>query len=1115
MAKVFKNSAKVFLVFSLIWVVALFFTPPKVLALSWAKVTIDSEWAYYPAIASDSSGNYVIAFYKQDGCDCLSYARSTDGGTSWDIDEINSTPYPWASISIDVDINDNFIVANYQDGTDLNFAKSTDGGVTWSTSTIDTTAVEDNVSLVSDNFGNYLVGWMRLTDSLWYKTSTDGGSTWSSFQKLFDSGSRRHVSHAVDSSNNYLAASYAASAAVKDLVFSKSTDRGGSWNHTTVDSPDDVGMYPSITVDSSDNYLISYYNNTSDDLKFAKSTDGGSSWSTITIDSTDDVGFYSSIEADSSGNYLVVYEDLTNNDLKFALSNDGGSTWNIEVVDTNIASYPPTLTVDSYGNYLMAYTFDPWELGGDEGLKFAKADVTAPAISLTVLSPDPTSDNTPFFTGTATEETGTTSNVQYQIDSTSGTWTNCTADDGSFDEASETFTCNVASALSDGSHTIYVRATDSNSNTTTTANLSSDSFVVDAANPAVFDLITPLGNTTKTSFHHSFRKSSDVTTSISSYSVNIDEGKNRNFSTSGIPSSGNGSASYVWKDDNDVKIEFFNENDSDSTNDEIKVTFKDLSNNPLTEGRHFWKTTANDGSGNSTSVSTNFDIDLTQPSFSSLTIADVSGVSGGDTYIISNKTPSFQGRVSDSYQGSTRTNSDGTKDTFEKVSSGPDSLALSFYQLQADGNYVLYSTLSHPFSSIVDVSNPEKYSDFYVTTPYPLTDGFYRIIISTKDQAGNEKEFDSFYLSLNYTGEAVASTVTPPPEITAPPAPERGGAVAEEKEEKKPGIETLKEIGALGPMKVLHQAIKTAAPITPTAIVTTIATFNFLALFLQIKAKITPKLIKRIFQALGIIPGGKPKGVVFDSQSYNGIPFAILVFQRRGKKGKSEEMVVTSEKGIYQEISLIPGKYLLEVKHQDYNFPTRAERPAYLSFKDFYKGESFILKAKTKEFFLVPGDPLTLEDRLSLFKRTKFLFASFKRLINKISFPLYFLSVYSTYLYPSYWNLTLVVFGFTFIVVKYRSIFFRPNIQGKVTDEKGNPIANVIVRLRTYPGDDLTDITLTNPKGCFFFKQKKQVFQYSATKPGYTFLPPGVPTALPTLDTSKGKQKLEIVIKRI
>lgn len=116
-------------------------------------------------------------------------------------------------------------------------------------------------------------------------------------------------------------------------------------------------------------------------------------------------------------------------------------------------------------------------------------DLSAPSISLTALSPDPTSDTTPTFTGTASEDTATVSAVQYQVDSTSGTWRNCTASDGAFDETSEDFSCTTITQTN-GAHTLYVRATDSTGNTTIGALAATDSFTVDITAPSI--TLTPV-----------------------------------------------------------------------------------------------------------------------------------------------------------------------------------------------------------------------------------------------------------------------------------------------------------------------------------------------------------------------------------------------------------------------------------------------------------------------------------------------------------------------------------------------------------------------------------------------------------------------------------------------
>ncbi len=151
--------------------------------------------------------------------------------------------------------------------------------------------------------------------------------------------------------------------------------------------------------------------------------------------------------------------------------------------------------------------------GGNTNWTF---DVTPPTISLGSVATF-TSNTTPTIYGTSTDagtlsNPGIVSNVQYQIDGTSGSWTNCTATDGSFNSATEGFGC-TASTLADGSHTMYVRATDAYSNTTSNANAATSTFTVDTVPPTV----NAGTNKTASSTFTTNSSANDVTSGIASY----------------------------------------------------------------------------------------------------------------------------------------------------------------------------------------------------------------------------------------------------------------------------------------------------------------------------------------------------------------------------------------------------------------------------------------------------------------------------------------------------------------------------------------------------------------------------------------------------------------------
>jgi hypothetical protein len=113
------------------------------------------------------------------------------------------------------------------------------------------------------------------------------------------------------------------------------------------------------------------------------------------------------------------------------------------------------------------------------GASVAIADTNPPTVTITPLSPDPTENTTPTFTGSASDESDISA-VEYRVDD--GDWTVATASDGAFDSPAEDYTFTTAS-LADGEHTVYVRATDSAGNTTAEVDYASDSFTIQPVSP--------------------------------------------------------------------------------------------------------------------------------------------------------------------------------------------------------------------------------------------------------------------------------------------------------------------------------------------------------------------------------------------------------------------------------------------------------------------------------------------------------------------------------------------------------------------------------------------------------------------------------------------------------
>lgn len=147
-----------------------------------------------------------------------------------------------------------------------------------------------------------------------------------------------------------------------------------------------------------------------------------------------------------------------------------------------------------------------------------------PTVTLESLSPDPTTDSTPRFSGTAASASFAIAAVEYQIDSTSGDWSACSPTDGAFNSASESYYCDVAELL-DGAHTIYVKSRDDQGLETLSGNFGRDSFTVDATPPQAPSILIDAGAEVSLDLSLLLQLSAtDATTGVSQMMISEDAG---------------------------------------------------------------------------------------------------------------------------------------------------------------------------------------------------------------------------------------------------------------------------------------------------------------------------------------------------------------------------------------------------------------------------------------------------------------------------------------------------------------------------------------------------------------------------------------------------------------
>ncbi|OGC69554.1 hypothetical protein A2415_03180 [candidate division WWE3 bacterium RIFOXYC1_FULL_39_7] len=178
---------------------------------------------------------------------------------------------------------------------------------------------------------------------------------------------------------------------------------------------------------------------------------------------------------DNFGRDLALY-DITNDGMLDlivgAYQTDGSDEGKVYIFKNNGSgfSYPAWITKgheqlnQNYGNAVMGFDWDAdgWSdiaIRAPAGGTTYMYEITHSSAELTVTEDGAVSQ--PRISGTSTIGEGSSiGNIQWSTsNSATGTWSNCSSEDGVFDEASENYSCDV-STLNDGINTIYVRSSD-------------------------------------------------------------------------------------------------------------------------------------------------------------------------------------------------------------------------------------------------------------------------------------------------------------------------------------------------------------------------------------------------------------------------------------------------------------------------------------------------------------------------------------------------------------------------------------------------------------------------------------------------------------------------------
>lgn len=317
---------------------------------AWQCRMIDTtgDTGFYTSLGRNSDGVLMLA-YRNATYGYLEYAESANG-RSWSIDTLYASGDPGWFNSLAVDGSGYPGVSYFSAGSGL-FAFIRWNGSGWVNTGIRYTAdLGPNSSLAIGAYNapnilyfNDIGDQLKLVTSLgyyrgWTQLVATGGGSHNSIQ-LAKNGEPRIAYY--DFVNYNLIYAYPSS---------------GTWKFMTVDSTDDVGMYPSLAMDDFDRVYISYYDATYKQLKFAYWND--SSWvvQVVATSVSADLGMYNSLtlSKNTSNCYalmntgvcpMISYYDATTKVLKHAFLSSIGA-WVSQTVDS-----PPSGSAHGVGKY--------------------------------------------------------------------------------------------------------------------------------------------------------------------------------------------------------------------------------------------------------------------------------------------------------------------------------------------------------------------------------------------------------------------------------------------------------------------------------------------------------------------------------------------------------------------------------------------------------------------------------------------------------------------------------------------------------------------------------------------------------------------------------------------
>ncbi len=502
--------------------------------------------------------------------------------------------------------------------------------------------------------------------------------------------------------------------------------------------------------------------------------------------------------------------------------------------------------------------------------------------------------------------------------------------------------------------------------------------------------------------------------------------------------------------------------ESKETDDYILVydgsaqTFLLQSKKSFSEGQHTWKIVSSNSVGQKTdSEVRKFTISLTKPVVTVDTIGQSvvdlkSGEAAGDNLQIpssdrSSETPVSGTGVPGSSIVVVITWPDGTKDRYTG-------------KVDADGKWTVHVDLTKDFPT-------------------------FSLSVTLTDPSGTQARITSVGLAL------LTTAPSPSPSPSSSPSPSASPEVNAFNLGGTGSVLGAISDSAAKTAEAIVKLVKPIAPVAPsvaTALIPVVAVAMIVTQMGTNAFSVGPDVFLRILQALGLAAQGNPQGVVFNSITNAPVPFASLLFTNKDKT--VNDVAVTDVHGVYKGVKLPPGTYAIEVSHQEFAFPTKKAKPAFLNQRDYYLGEPFGVKtAKKEQLFLVPVDPTVKEASQNLLKKLQLAFNWTLQHKLRISIVFFVFSLVMTIASPSTINLILTGLYAVFLVAQFLKTFKRPLVTGSVIGPNKQPLDQVILKFVDTKTNQLESVSQTDKDGKFEAFVEPGKYQLFVVKQGFVW----------------------------